>query len=142
MEASVVLHNLSGKISSLSLQPNKTEENSYFLSTIRKIKNLDFFYNFEDYENVCKFLLNNKDLITVLESSIEEIRDIFGNSQVFLEIDNDPEEEFEELFIVIKSNFDANKVIELKEKFFYNWFVKIIDKVGNRLNFTVEPYEL
>ncbi|MEO1784159.1 hypothetical protein V4762_03670 [Thermodesulfobium sp. 4217-1] len=142
MEASVVLHNLSGKISSLSLQPNKTEENSYFLSTIRKIKNLDFFYNFEDYENVCKFLLNNKDLITVLESSIEEIRDIFGNSQVFLEIDNDPEEEFEELFIVIKSNFDANKVIELKEKFFYDWFVKIIDKVGNRLNFTVEPYEL
>lgn len=142
MEASIVLHNLSGKISSLSLQSNKTEENSYFLSTIRRIKNLDFFYNFEDYENVYKFLLDNKDLITVLESSIEEIRNIFGNSQVFLEIDNDPEEEFEELFIVIKSNFDANKVIELKEKFFYNWFVKIIDKVGNRLNFTVEPYEL
>jgi hypothetical protein len=63
----------------------------------------------------------------------------FLDNTIYLELYSDPEEEWDELFIVIKSPYSAEEAIELEKKLFDEWFVNIIDKVNNRLNFTEEP---
>jgi len=115
------------------------EENSVYLSYQDLISYLEKEYIFENPEEIKRFLVNNEDLIEILFSATDHIREIFGNVPVYLELHHDPEEDWDELFIVIKTNYPAEKAVELESKLFENWFVKVLDKVKGRLNFTEEP---
>jgi len=106
---------------------------------IEMINELSNKYNFKNPQEIKEFLLSNKDLIEILISGYEHIRRIFGDFPIYLELHHDPEEHWDELFIIIKTNYTAEKAIELENKLFEEWFVHIIDKVGTRLNFTEEP---
>jgi len=97
-------------------------------------------YVFVDKEKIIDFLFANSDLIPILLEAPKYIYEIFGqNVPIYLELYSDPEEEWDELFIVIKSPYSAKKAIELEKKLFDEWFVNIVNKVNNRLNFTEEP---
>jgi hypothetical protein len=97
-------------------------------------------YEFSDKERVRNFILQNKDLIRILKEAPEHIYKIFGkNIKLYLELHSDPEENWDELFIIIKSPHSAEKAHELGRQLFREWFVKIIKRVGNRLNFSEEP---
>jgi len=97
-------------------------------------------YVFVDKEKIIDFLFANSDLIPILLEAPKYIYEIFGqNVPIDLELYSDPEEEWDELFIVIKSPYSAEKAIELEKKLFDEWFINIIDKINNRLNFTEEP---
>jgi len=96
-------------------------------------------YNINNPEEIKEFLLSNRDLIEILISGYEHIRRIFGDVPLYLELHSDPEENWDELFIVIKSYYPAEKAIELENKLFEEWFADVIDKVGTRLNFIEEP---
>jgi hypothetical protein len=97
-------------------------------------------YIFVDKEKILDFLFANSDLIPILLEAPKYIYEIFGqNVPIYLELYSDPEEEWDELFIVIKSPYSAEEAIELEKKLFDEWFVNIIDKVNNRLNFTEKP---
>ena len=115
------------------------EENSVYLSYQDLISYLEKEYIFENPEEIKRFLVNNEDLIEILFSATDHIREIFGNVPLYLELHHDPEEGWDELFIVIKTNYPAEKAVELESKLFENWFVKVLDKVKGRLNFTEEP---
>jgi hypothetical protein len=104
------------------------------------IEEIEEIYEFSDKERVRNFILQNKDLIRVLKEAPEHIYKIFGkNVKLSLELHSDPEENWDELFIIIKSSHSAEKAHELGKRLFREWFIKIIKKVGNRLNFSEEP---
>ena len=91
-------------------------------------------------EDIINFIQEN-DLYDVLISAPANIREVFGNDiKLALELQDDPEEDWTELFVVIKYHYySPQKDVKLHDKLFYRWWVTIMDKVGDKLNFTSEP---
>jgi ADP-ribosylglycohydrolase len=70
-----------------------------------QIADIEGVYNFVNREDVMSFLKANRFLIKVLKEAYRNIESIFGASvHLYLELCADPEEDFEELLIVIKSH--------------------------------------
>jgi len=89
--------------------------------------------------DVNDFLASNDDLVDILLDAKKHISSIFGNVPVYLEVHSDPEIDWDELFIVIKTNYDPLKAVNLENKLFEEYFVNVLDKVNERLNFVEEP---
>jgi hypothetical protein len=116
------------------------DETSVFIRKLKKISRLGRLYYFYNPDEIQRFLLTHDYLIENLFEAYDQIKRIFGeNIEVHLEYEIDPEEEWDELFIVIKSPYPTEKAIELEKRLFDEWFVHIMDKVNNKLNFTEEP---
>jgi hypothetical protein len=91
-------------------------------------------------DEIREFILQNEGFLEVLLEGVGEIYRIFGsNIRLQLELHNDPEEKWDELFIVIKSSYTAREAVELERKVFNEWFVHVMDKVNNKLSFIEEP---
>lgn len=115
-------------------------ESSIFLQVQKKIEYLKNIYIFDNHNEIISFLLdNNEDLLDILWEASNYIFDIFGKVPIYLDLHHDPEEGWDELFIVIKTHYSPEKALELENKLFEEWFIKVIDKVKGRLNFTEEP---
>jgi len=117
-------------------------DNSTTLGLERKdiVDELKGIYEFSNIEEIRNFIMQNNYLVNILNEAPENIYRIFGRSiKLILELHSDPEEEWDELFIVIKSPYTAEKAVALERKLFNEWFVHIMDKVNNKLNFTEEP---
>jgi len=117
-------------------------DNSTTLGLERKdiVDELKGIYEFSNIEGIRNFIMQNNYLVNILNEAPENIYRIFGRSiKLILELHSDPEEEWDELFIVIKSQYTAEKAVALERKLFNEWFVHIMDKVNNKLNFTEEP---
>jgi len=115
------------------------KESSVYLLPQILIDNLETKYIFMNPEEIKMFLLSNTDLIGILIDAPEHIRRIFGEVPIYLKLTHDPEENWDELFIVIKTSYSPEKAVELENKLFDEWFINVIDKVNTRLNFTEEP---
>ena len=121
-------------------ETGEIKENSYLLYPIRMIERLREFYVFKGIGKIQEFLRSNEDLIPILYEALGHIYRIFGPNVInFLELHSDPEESWDELFIVIKSPYPSEKARELMDRLGDEWFLNIIDKVGNRLCITEEP---
>lgn len=127
-----------GVVDDLSVK-EVSDENSFFLLSQKLVEYLENIYIFKNPLEIKKFLICNKDLIEIIFSAPEYIHKIFGDVPIYLELHHDPEEEWDELFIVIKSDYPPKKAVELEEKLFKDWFVKVLNRVKGRLNFTEEP---
>ena len=90
-------------------------------------------------DEIREFILQNEGFLEVLLEGVGEIYRILGsNIRLQLELHNDPEEKWDELFIVIKSSYTAREAVELERKVFNEWFVHVMDKVNNKLSFIEE----
>ena len=123
----------------ISTAKERNGESSIYLLPQNLVGYLEYVYILKNPKEIKKFLIDNEDLIEILFSAPEHIRKIFGDVLIYLELHHDPEEEWDELFIIIKSNYPPEKAVELEDKLFEQWFVKVLDKVKGRLNFTEEP---
>lgn len=117
----------------------KTIENSITLQTLKWIEILEKSYIFNNPKEIKRFILANMYLIEILLEAPQHIYQIFGNFPIYLELHHDPEEDWDELFIVIKTNYPPDKAVELEEKLFEEWFIKVLKKTNGKLNFTEEP---
>lgn len=69
----------------------------------------------------------------------DKISEIFGdNVKLELELHTDPEENWDELFIIIVTSASPKEAIEMEKRLFKEWFSKIINRVGGHLNYTFE----
>ena len=104
---------------------------------MEQIENL---YTFTDRNEVRQYLLKNPDLLDILLNGVDEIKKVFGsNFPLLLEVHTDPEEDWDELFIIIKTDLSVEEVINKDEELFFSWFHGIIRQVGMRLSYTEEP---
>jgi len=105
-----------------------------------QIASIEGIYNFVDREDIISFLKANKFLIKILKEAHKNIKFIFGASvHLYLKLCADPEEDFEELFVVIKSTHNSEEALHLLNKLDESWFLKIVDSTQGKLNIMVEP---
>ncbi len=114
-------------------------ESSVYLLPQNLVGYLEAEYIFKNPDDIKVFLIANEELIEILFSTPQYIHKIFGNVPVYLELHHDSEEEWEELFIIIKTDYSPEKAVELEDRLYEEWFVKVVDKVKGKLNFTEEP---
>jgi len=108
--------------------------------TNKTIEDLRTVYTLDEPDRITDFLRANPDLVPFLQEAPKHIYRIFGkNIRLFLELHSNPEEDWDELFIVIKSPYSPKKARDLMDKLGEEWFLDVLDKVGNRLCITEEP---
>ena len=114
-------------------------ENSLTFWLQKLIRELDNIYIFDNLKEVNKFLLTNDYLIEILYEAPYYIYRIFGEIPIHLELHHDPEEGWDELFIIIKSTYTAEEVIKLENKLAEEWFLDRMKDTKGKLNITEEP---
>lgn len=105
------------------------------------IKFLERRYAFNNPEEVKIFLLTHEHLIEPLFEARKHIGDIFGEGvEVCLEIDRDPEEDFEGLSAIVKTNLSPELSLDLLDKFDEEWFLdNVTAEIGSIFTITVRP---
>ena len=69
-----------------------------------------------------------------------EIRRVFGNDIVLeLELHHDPEEDFEGLFITIRTNLSPEDSLNLLDRLDEEWWLYVDDDISNILEIMVKP---
>lgn len=114
-------------------------ETSITLQPQRLIRELEKLYTFDNPKEIKNFLLTNDYLIEILFEAPGYIYRIFGQVPIHLELHHDPEEGWDELFIVIKSAYSAEEAIRLENRLAEEWFLDRIKDTRGRLNITEEP---
>lgn len=91
-------------------------------------------------EKIERFLGKHKHLFPILKEAEEPIVSVFGEGvKICLELHRDPEEGWEELFIVIKSEHSAEEAIRLENKLAEEWFLERMKDTKGELSVTEEP---
>lgn len=92
-------------------------------------------------EEVIDFIRRYDFLLPVLIKAPGEIYRIFPRDDINLEFDlhHDPEEDYDELFVVIKSPYAPQKARALMDRLGDEWFLHIMCKTKNKLCITEEP---
>jgi len=111
---------------------------SYFLRPVKAIEELEQFYIFEEPEKIRTFLLTHKKLIPFLQDAFLRIQRIFGpNTPVYLELQTDPEENFEELFIIIETYLPVEQAVHLLERLDEEWGTHLPEDISVMLEETI-----
>ena len=102
------------------------------------IGELENLYIFENPREIKKFILNNEYLIDILFEAPLHIYRIFEHVPTFLELHHDPEEDWDELFIVIRSSYLTDEAIRRENQLVEEWFLERMDDTQGRLNIVEE----
>lgn len=99
------------------------------------------FYQISNEKEVIPFIRKYPFLLSILAEAPREIYRIFPKDDIalHLELHHDPEEDFEELFVVIKSPYSPEKARKLMDELGEEWFLNIMDQTRNKLCITEEP---
>lgn len=90
-------------------------------------------------EEIRGFLEDKKYLNPILNEIRGKIFSVFGKgAKLCLELHRDPEEDFERLFIIVKTNLSPDQALDLLDKFDEEWWLDIDDKVRKVLEVDVE----
>jgi hypothetical protein len=89
---------------------------------------------------IAGFLKSRKYLHPILKEAKPRIISVFGeNVKICLELHHDPEEGWDELFIVIKSASSPEEAIRLENKLAEEWFLDRMKATRGKLNIIEEP---
>ncbi|MFA5877729.1 MAG: hypothetical protein WC880_05225 [Candidatus Paceibacterota bacterium] len=98
-------------------------------------------YLIEQQQKIRDFLRAQPHVMKVLIEALPKLAELFGGTLVELELHNDPEEGFQELFASIRSTYDVSLSLKLLNEF-DNWFLSVLPAVQGKLNFTIKSYDL
>lgn len=111
----------------------------------RKLPSRHLYQIFQQYEmsayqipEVVRFLPINAHLYPLLLQAMPHIRQIFGQCPVYLEVEKDPDEGFEELLAIATVRSTPEKALALLAQFDQEWFTKVARQTRGRLNFIVD----
>jgi len=99
-------------------------------------------YHFTNPAEAERFLLAHDELIPYLLEIDKQIKKVFGESivDVCLEHASDPEEDYEGLFVIVKTNLSSEESLDLLDKFDFDWFLENVGaEVGLMLTVGAEP---
>jgi len=91
-------------------------------------------------EEIVEFLARHDYLFPILKEAEEEIAAVFREgARLCLELHHDLEEGWDELFIVIKSEYNVEEALRLENRLAEEWFLDRMKDTKGRLNITGEP---
>ncbi len=114
-------------------------ETSITFQPQRLFRALENLYIFDNPKEIKNFLLTNDYLIEILFEAPCYIYRIFGQVPIHLELHHDPEEGWDELFVVIKSTYSPEEAISLENRLAEEWFLDKMKATQGRLNIIEEP---
>ncbi|MEW6376635.1 MAG: ADP-ribosylglycohydrolase family protein [Thermodesulfobacteriota bacterium] len=86
------------------------------------------------------FLERYKYLYPILKEAKEHIISIFGEDvKISLELHHDPQENWDELFVIIRSTFTSEEAVRLENRLAEEWFLTRMKETKGRLNIIEEP---
>jgi len=98
------------------------------------------FYKFADNEEKIMSFVEKHYLLGILLEAVREIRRVFGKEiSLWLELHHDPEEDFEGLFIIIKTKRSPEESLNLLDRLDEEWWLNVDDNVSNMLEIMVRP---
>jgi len=97
------------------------------------------FYIFDNRNKIISFLHENQYLMPILLEGIIQVKRVFGDFPLHLELHTDPEEGWDELFIIVKTTYSPEEAVALEEQLADKWFLDRMDAANGKLNFTEEP---
>jgi hypothetical protein len=104
----------------------ESSEASVVLGRYRLIEELERHYTFENREDIYAFLLSVTDsVMDVLNEAPNHITKLFENVPLHLEVIHDPEEDFELLFIEIKTDLPAGSAVDLLDMLDDGWWLDV-----------------
>lgn len=105
-----------------------------------KFRCLDDLYSYRNRADVVNFLWTNPFLVDFLFQAHRQIRVYFhAGSEICLDLHRDPEEDYDELFVVIMSPYSSQKARELMSRLRKEWFLDALDRTQGKLCITEEP---
>ena len=115
------------------------EELSISLRVLRDIELLGRFYVFDNPIAVNSFLLKHDFLFNAIFEAYKHLNEIFGAGvETHLKIHNDPEEDFEALFIIVKSVLPSDQSLNLLDRFDEEWWLDVDDEIRKLIEVDVE----
>ena len=130
------------------LFPNEEEEREFLEATpaSRRLvppRELDQVYGFyrvdgPHYLQVMAFLTRHSHLVGILLDARPHIKSVFGEMEAYLQVEDDPDGGFEELFCVIMVDASPEKALALLRRFDELWFSEAARRTGNLLTVTVD----
>jgi len=89
---------------------------------------LERLYTIENPFEVKSFLAAHPNLKDYLFETREQIERFFGDSalEICLKHDSDPEEDYEGLFVIIKTHLSSEEALDLLDKFDDEWFLDYV----------------
>lgn len=110
----------------------------YSVKNSRSIGEIKKAYNLTKPEEIVSFISSNDYLLEILAIAPTEIKNIFGeNTELHLELHHDPDEGFEELFIIIRTDQTPQKALALLNKLDNKWFLKNLNSAKGKLNLSI-----
>lgn len=113
-------------IKSLDIGVPRSVEISIILKPQEDIRLLQNLYTFENPTDIRRFLFTHQNLIEILFEAHKQIKKIFGEVvNLSLEINYDPEEDFEGLFVIIETNLSPEGALDLLDRFDEEWWLDV-----------------
>ncbi|MDI6803314.1 MAG: hypothetical protein QME58_05640 [Bacteroidota bacterium] len=116
-------------------------KSSYSLTFINNFNLLQKSYNFQNSEQVKRVIYDHYYIIKPLLNINEKVMNIFCNKvvEICLEFDEDPEENYEGLSVIIKTNLSPEDSLDLLDKFDEEIWFDIDVRVKKILSVMVRP---
>jgi hypothetical protein len=94
---------------------------------MKKITRLECYYYFDNPKEIKRFLLAHDYLVEYLFEAYVQIKRIFKENliEIRLKYDRYSEEDYEGLFVNIKTNLSPEPSLNLLEKFDKEWWLKV-----------------
>lgn len=99
-------------------------------------------YSIVNTDLVASFIQGYPNFTGILFETHRQIKRIFRENivKVCLEYVRDPEEDFEGLFVIIKTNLSPKESLDLLDRFNEEWFLdNVSDEIGSIFTVTVRP---
>jgi hypothetical protein len=104
---------------------------------------LSQFYAFSDEDSeaqIIQFIKDHLFLLNILIEAPRYILSIFGSDVTLeIELDHDPEEDFEGLFIIIRTSLSPEDSLDLLDRLDEEWWLDVDDNISNILEIMVRP---
>ena len=91
-----------------------------------------------DWSRLFRYASEHPEVIEVLAEASAAVREVFGSARLFLDLVVDPEEEWEELFIVIVTKDSVDQSLRQLRQLDANWFGDAERRANFLVNVTVE----
>ncbi|MDO8689083.1 MAG: hypothetical protein Q7R39_03585 [Dehalococcoidia bacterium] len=96
----------------------------------------------EDRARIVSILGSNEQAVALLKEAPAILEAILGQEmELFLHLDRDPEDGFEEIFATVRTHHPPEAGIQLMAEFDHKWWLTRLPYVAGRLNFMWEPLQ-